>query len=373
MERKLEVKQAVVQRTPLYEEHLKAGGKIVEFGGFAMPVQYKGIIEEHNTVRNQAGLFDVSHMGEFEVKGADAGRFIQRLITNDLNKIEPNKVIYSPMCYEDGGTVDDLLVYCFAWNHFWLVVNAANIAKDWTWVVSQIKDEAVEIKNISPDIAQVALQGPKAEDILQQITSVNLSDLKSFRFTKITIAGQECLVSRTGYTGEDGFEIYLEAGQIARLWQDLLEKGRCQGLAPIGLGARDTLRFEAGLPLYGHELSSAITPLEAGLGMFVALNGEADFIGKAALGRQKAAGLKRKKVGIEMVARGIPREGYDIVKAEKEIGFITSGSFSPSTGKNLGMALIESSAAQIGAKVDVVIRNKPCEARIIHTPFFKNK
>jgi len=362
-----------LKRTPLYAEHVNLGGKIVEFGGFEMPVQYKGIIEEHNTVRGQAGLFDVSHMGEIEVKGPEAKKFIQKLITNDLEKIEPGKVLYSPICYANGGTVDDLLVYCFDWEHFWLVVNASNTEKDWQWIYEQKTDEAVELKNISEDIAQLALQGPKAKEILGLLTSLDLKSIKFFRFQEGEVNGSRCVVSRTGYTGEDGFEIYLKADEVVSLWRELLRKGEPFGLAPIGLGARDTLRFEAGLPLYGHELSPDITPLEAGLGIFVDLKSDNDFIGKKALLKQKEEGLKRKKVGIEMVDRGIAREGYVIEKDGKQIGFITSGSFSPTLGKNLGMALIEAKEAELGNTVSVMIRNRPCKAVVIKTPFYSKK
>jgi len=362
-----------VKRTPLYEEHVKLGGKIVEFGGFEMPVQYKGIIEEHNTVREQAGLFDVSHMGEFEIKGKDAKKFIQKLITNDVEKIEPGRIIYSPMCYENGGTVDDLLVYCFDWEHFWLVVNASNTEKDWQWVQEQKTDEDVELANISGNTAQLALQGPKAQEILQSLTSIDLGEIKYYRFHEGLLAGCQSVVSRTGYTGEDGFEVYLNANEVVFLWNELLTKGQSLGIAPIGLGARDTLRFEAGLPLYGHELGPEITPLEAGLGIFVDLKSDNDFIGKGTLLKQKEEGLKRKKVGIEMVERGIAREGYLIYKDELEIGFVTSGSFCPSIGKNLANALINIDQTQIGNSLAVSIRNRSCQAVVVKTPFYKRE
>ncbi|MGI6225343.1 MAG: glycine cleavage system aminomethyltransferase GcvT [Peptococcales bacterium] len=359
-----------LKRTPLYQEHVKCGGKIVEFGGFEMPVQYKGIIEEHNTVRQKAGLFDVSHMGEILVKGPEAKNFIQKIITNNMDKIEPGKIIYSPICYENGGTIDDLLVYCFNEEYYWLVVNASNTEKDWQWINEQKANENVELINISSDTAQLALQGPKAQEILQLLTSLDLSSIKFFRFLEGKVAGSQCVVSRTGYTGEDGFEIYLKAGEVVHLWQELLSKGEELGLAPIGLGARDTLRFEAGLPLYGHELGPDITPLEAGLGIFVDLKSDIDYIGKEALLRQKTEGLKRMRVGIEMVDRGIPREGYLIHKDGEEIGVITSGSFSPTLGKNLGMALIKAEESQIGNTISIMIRNKPCQATIVKLPFY---
>ncbi|MFZ5944105.1 MAG: glycine cleavage system aminomethyltransferase GcvT [Bacillota bacterium] len=360
-----------LKRTPLYEEHVKLGAKIVPFGGFEMPVQYTGIIEEHHAVRQHAGLFDVSHMGEFAVRGKGAPQFIQRLITNNLEKIEPGKVLYSPICYENGGTVDDLLVYCFDWENFWLVVNASNIDKDWQWVNEQKGNEEIELTNISNETAQLALQGPKAEEILQTLTPLNLQEIKYFRFVKGNVSGMECIISRTGYTGEDGFEIYLKANDAQSLWQQFLKAGAGYNLSPIGLGARDTLRFEAALPLYGHELGPDITPLEAGLGVFVDLKAEADFIGKSALFEQEKTGLSRKKVGLEMIDRGIPREGYAILLDGKEIGFITSGSFSPTLGKNLGIALIDSEYAQIGSTVEVVVRNKPCKAVLVKIPFYR--
>lgn len=359
-----------LKRTPLYAEHVKLGGKIVEFGGFEMPVQYKGIIEEHNTVRQQAGLFDVSHMGEILVKGPEAKTFIQKIITNNMDKAEPGKILYSPICYENGGTIDDLLVYCFNEEHYWLVVNASNTEKDWQWINEQKGHENVELVNISGETAQLALQGPKAQKILQLLTSLDLQGIKFFRFQEGDVAGSHCLISRTGYTGEDGFEIYLKANEVVHLWQELLSKGESLGIAPIGLGARDTLRFEAGLPLYGHELGPEITPLEAGLGIFVDLKSDNDYIGKKALLRQKEDQLKRKRVGIEMVDRGIPREGYEIHKDGENIGYITSGSFSPTLGKNLGMALIKTEEAQIGNTLSVMIRNKPCQAKIVKLPFY---
>ncbi|NLT95468.1 MAG: glycine cleavage system aminomethyltransferase GcvT [Clostridia bacterium] len=362
-----------LKRTPLYNEHLKLGAKIVEFGGFEMPVQYKGIIEEHNTVRKFAGLFDVSHMGEIEITGPGAKEFIQKLITNNIEKIEPGKIIYSPICYENGGTVDDLLIYCFDWEHFWMVVNASNTEKDWQWIVRHKENEDVQLKNISDDIGQLALQGPRSQEILQLLTPLDLSSIKYYRFQEGEVAGCHCIISRTGYTGEDGFELYTKSNDVITLWQQLLTSGEKFGLAPIGLGARDTLRFEAGLPLYGHELSPEITPLEAGLGIFVDLKSGKEFIGRDVLLRQKEEGLKRKKVGLEMIERGIPREGYQVYKGEREIGFVTSGSFCPTLGKNLAMALIEIGEAQIDNEVSVMIRNRPCKAMVTKIPFYSTK
>lgn len=361
-----------LKQTPLYQVHLAAGAKMVDFGGWNMPVQYAGIIEEHKRVRESAGLFDVSHMGEFEVKGKDAKAFLQKILTNDLDKTKPGKTLYSPMCYEDGGTVDDLLIYCFSEEHYWLVVNASNIDKDWQWINSKMEGD-VTLTDISDSIALLALQGPKAQSILALLTDLNLNELKSFRFIEGQVEGVDCVISRTGYTGEDGFEIYLPPTEVTKIWETLLEKGKPFGLAPIGLGARDTLRLEAKLPLYGHELGKDITPLEAGLGFFVKINTDKDFIGRAALAKQKEEGVPRKIVGLEMIDRGIPREGYKVAIGEEEIGYITSGTASPSLGKNIGLALISADKAQIGDEINVIIRNKPAKAMIIKTPFYKRE
>jgi aminomethyltransferase len=365
-----------LKKTPLFSLYQKHGGKIIDFGGWELPVQFTSILEEHHTVRTKAGLFDVSHMGEVIVKGSDAGKVVQKLITNDVKGLKINQALYAAMCYPDGGTVDDLLVYKKAEDEYLLVINAANIEKDVEWILANTEGN-VTVKNISEKVAQLALQGPKAEAVLQKLTDVDLSQIAFFHFqSDVDIAGMNVLVSRTGYTGEDGFELYLDAVDAPALWEKILEAGKEEGVIPCGLGARDTLRFEARLPLYGQELSQDISPLEAGIGFVVKLDKDEDFIGKEALAQQKEEGVLRKLVGIEMVGRGIPRNGYPVYargsSADAEpIGYITSGTQSPTLKKNLGLALIQAGYAQPGTQVEVEIRGKRVEADIVKTPFYK--
>jgi aminomethyltransferase len=362
----------LVKKTPLYEKHNELGGKIIDFGGWALPVQYTGIIEEHEQVRKAAGLFDVSHMGEIIIKGQDAEIFIQNLVTNNIIGAKEHRIIYSPMCYSDGGVVDDLLIYKYSEQHYLLIVNASNTDKDYDWIIQNAKGQ-VEILNMSDRYAQFALQGPKAEIILQKLTDTPLAEIGFFRFKPdVRLDGVEAIVSRTGYTGEDGFEIYMNSESAVYLWEKILQVGKDEGLVPVGLGARDTLRFEAALTLYGHEISPEISPLEAGLGKFVKLEKD-DFIGKEELVKQHEQGLKRNLVGFEMIDRGIPRNGYDVQIDGRKVGFVTSGSFSPSLGKNIGMALVESDINAEGAELDIVIRNKAVKAKTVKTPFYTKK
>ncbi|HYG60028.1 MAG TPA: glycine cleavage system aminomethyltransferase GcvT [Symbiobacteriaceae bacterium] len=369
--------EQALKRTPLYEMHLKLGGRMVPFGGWEMPVQYSGVIEEHKAVRNAAGLFDVSHMGEFEVKGPQALDLIQLVSVNNAAKLELGQVQYSLMCYENGTVVDDILVYRLGEHHYWLVVNAGNIDKDWEWV-NYAADRAglknLELKNLSAEIGQIAIQGPLAEKILQPLVpNVVLGEMK-FYWAKagVTVAGIKCpVLSRTGYTGEDGFEIYCHKEDAVALWEALMEAGEEDGLLPAGLGARDTLRFEAKLPLYGHEIHDQTTPLEAGLGFFVKLKKGTDFIGKAALEVQKAEGIKRKVVGFEMIDRGIPRQGYEIAKDGQVVGEVTTGTMSPTLEKAIGLARVPIALTDLGSEFDVVIRGKALKAKVIETPFYQ--
>lgn len=358
------------KRTPLYEEHLAAKAKLIDFGGWEMPVQYAGVIDEHHAVRRKAGLFDVSHMGEIDVRGKEAQSFVQMLITNDVSKLGDGKILYSPMCYPNGGIVDDLLVYRYGQDHYFIVVNASNTDKDFAWMAEQAKEFDVVVENVSAQYAQLALQGPLAETILQRITNVNLAQIKYYGFTHGDVDGVPCLISRTGYTGEDGFEIYVSPEYGRQLWRKILEIGVKEGVQPIGLGARDTLRFEARLPLYGNELGSEISPLEAGLGIFVKLDKDA-FIGRDALLAQKEQGVPRKLVGLEMIGRGIARSHYPLQKDGAEIGFVTSGSFSPTLNKNIALGLIRSNLAVQGDVLDVMIRGKAVQAKMIPTLFYK--
>lgn len=362
-----------VKKTSLYHQHESQAGKIIEFAGYLLPEQYSGIIKEHEAVRNAAGIFDVSHMGEVIVKGNAATEYVQKLITNDVEAIENNEIVYSLMCYEHGGIVDDLLAYKVNPQEYFLVINASNLDKDFQWILDNGKDYDVEITNVSTFISEMALQGPLAQEILQKLVKCDLSELKFFNFyEKILVSGKECLVSRTGYTGEDGFEIYCKNEDAEFIWKEILEEGKDSGLLPAGLGARDTLRFEAALPLYGNEINKNITPLEAGLGFAVKLNKES-FIGKDALCKQKAEGLKRKTVGFEMVDRGIPRHGYEVKADGKVIGYVTTGYASPTLRKNIGLAIIESEYSALNTEIKIVVRKKELSAKVTSKKFLQKK
>ncbi len=359
-----------VKRTPLFEVYEQYGGKIVEFGGWEMPVQYSNIIEEHQTVRQAAGIFDVSHMGEISVVGSEAEAFVQNLVTNNVKSMKNFQVQYNLMCYHDGGVVDDLLVYKYSTERYMLVVNASNIEKDFAWIVENGKNFAVELKNISNDTSQIAVQGPRAEEIMQKLTDYDLQSIKFFYFAETKVGGKDVIISRTGYTGEDGFEVYLQPGDAVEMWNLILETGKDLGVKPIGLGARDTLRFEAVLPLYGHEISKDITPLEAGLGFFVKLDTD-NFIGKDVLVKQKAEGLPRKLVGFEMIDRGIPRAEFEVQKDGQIIGFVTTGSYSPTLDKNIGLALVQSQYSELGTEFEIVRGKRAMKAKVIAKPFYK--
>ena len=349
------------------------GAKTIDFGGWALPVQFSSIKEEHEAVRTRAGLFDVSHMGEIDVKGEQALEYLQKMMTNDVSKLKVNGAQYTAMCYDDGGTVDDLLVYKYSEEHYLLVVNAANIEKDFDWLEEHII-EGVSLNNRSNEMAQLAIQGPKAEVILQRLTNTDLSSIGFFKFqADIMIAGIKTLVSRTGYTGEDGFELYTASEDAPALWKAILSAGEPENILPCGLGARDTLRFEAKLALYGQELTKDISPLEAGIGFAVKTSKEADFIGKSALLRQRENGLERKLVGIEMIGRGIPRTNYPVYKGDQLIGEVTTGTQSPTLKKNVGLALIKKEYTEMDTELDVEIRKKRVQAKVIPSPFYKRQ
>jgi len=360
------------KKTPLYDEHVNLGGQVVDYAGWFLPIQYEGLVAEHEAVRNAVGLFDVSHMGEITIKGKDALAFVDYLMTNDISKIVDNQIVYTFMCTPNGGVVDDLLVYRFNHDDFYLVVNASNSDKDYKWILEQKGNFDVEIVNISDTVGEVAIQGPLAQKVLQKLTKTDLDKITFFTLDrKVDINGVECMVSRTGYTGEDGFEVYTTNEGVVKVWKDILEAGKDEGIKPTGLGCRDTLRFEASLPLYGHEMSDEITPLEGGFKYFVKLDKESDFIGKEALNKQWSDGLKRKLAGFEMVGRGIPREGYEIQKDGKKIGHVTTGYMSPTLKKNIGNALISTEFTELGGEIDIMIRNKPVTAKIISKKFLK--
>ena len=359
-----------LMKTSLFPMYAKYGGKMVDYAGWSMPVEFSGLTLEHEAVRTAAGLFDVSHMGEIEVKGSEAAAYLQNLLTNNIETMHDNQVIYTFMCYQNGGVVDDLLVYRYSADHYLLVVNAANMEKDYEWMIEQKKNYQVEVINLSSEISEVALQGPKAERVLQKLTDTDLSQIPSFYLKRdVKIAGANCLISRTGYTGEDGFEVYLSHEDAPLVWEKILEVGKPDGVVPIGLGARDTLRFEAALPLYGNEISQDISPMEAGLGYFVKFD-KGDFIGREALFAQKQDGLKRKSVGFEMIENGIPRHGYTVLSDGKEIGFVTTGYHSPTLGKNIGFALVQAEYAEMGNTFEIQIRKRTAKAQVVSKKFY---
>ncbi len=361
-----------LQRTPLFP--LYAGYpavRCIDFGGWELPVQFYGIQREHDAVRGQAGLFDVSHMGEFWVTGKFAEDFLQRMTTNDVSRLSAGQAQYTLMCYPNGGVVDDLLVYKISQDQYLLVVNASNIDKDFAWLSEHLIGDVV-LDNRSDQTALLALQGPLALSILSRVTKEPIGSLAPFQFLyHAEIGGRKALISRTGYTGEDGFEIYLDADDAPHVWSELLRAGEPDGLIPAGLGARDTLRFEARLPLYGQELSQQITPLEAGLGLFVKLGKEGGFIGQEPLASQKEEGVPRKLVGLEMVDRGIPRSHYPVFANDRQIGEVTTGTQSPTLKRNLGLALLEIDYTQLDTEVWVEIRGKRLKAVIVKSPFYK--
>jgi aminomethyltransferase len=338
------------KRTCLYDKHVALGALISPFGGFDMPIQYSGIVDEHQAVRKDCGVFDVSHMGEVLVSGHDAERYVNHIFTNDVAGIPAGKILYGMMCYEDGGVVDDLLVYRMADDRFFLVINASNIDKDWAWIEEKAKGYDVMLENQSDLYGELAVQGPQAEAVMEQVLGLPCSELTFYTFKEIG----DVLVSRSGYTGEDGFEIYADAEYINHCWDKLMASGRCK---PCGLGCRDTLRFEVGLPLYGDELSADITPLMAGLGVFVKLDKQ-EFIGREALAKQKAEGAPKKLVGIELQDKAIPRHGYTVLKDGQAIGEVTTGYHAISIDKSVCMALVDAPFAAIGTEVEIQIRKK---------------
>ncbi len=360
-----------MKKTPLNKAHRELGARMVDFGGWDMPVQYSGVIDEHLAVRSAAGLFDVSHMGEVEVRGKGALAYIQELTTNDAAKLVDGQVQYSAMCYEDGGVVDDVTLYRFTAEHYMFCVNAANTDKDFAWMQDVLKQGDfldVVLENVSAKVGQIALQGPKAATILARLTDCDLNTIAYYRFTEGEVDGAECIISRTGYTGEDGFELYCAAERTESLWNSLLAAGRPDGLLPIGLGARDTLRLEKKYALYGHEISKDIKPLEAGLGWITKLD-KPSFVGRDALAAMQQQGVPRRLVGIRMTDPGIPREGYPLYVGDTEIGVVTSGTMSPSLKVGIALGLVKSDHAAIGTELQVGIRNRKVRAAVVKTPF----
>jgi aminomethyltransferase len=352
-----------LKHTPLYDEHKELGARLVDFAGYEMPVQYEGIKAEHEAVRNRAGLFDVSHMGEAFFRGPDAEAAVQRLVTRDVGRLDVGQAGYSAVCYEDGGTVDDVIVYRRE-DDFLIVVNASNREKDLEHFQTNTEDLDVELTDESDDWALLALQGPEAEKLLQDFTDADLSSLKPFRFVEAEVEGVRAIISRTGYTGEDGFEIYLSPDGAPSVWRRLIDKG----VTPAGLGARDTLRLEAGMCLYGNELDAETTPLEAGISFAVHLDKEQRFIGQRALLLEDTEGLRKKLVGFEMEGRGIARHGYHVTSGAEIVGEVTSGTKSPTLDRAIGLALVDPG---VDDWFEIVIRDNPVPAKAVPLPFYK--
>lgn len=370
LQRKKYLKNNEMIRTPFYEIHKSCNAKIVEFGGFEMPVEYTGIIDEHMTVRNGAGVFDVSHMGEIWVKGPNALQFIQKVTTNDASVLEPGQAQYSCFPNGKGGIVDDLLVYYFEPQKYMLVVNASNIEKDWEWLVSQ-NDLDAELENASSKISQLAIQGPKAMQILQKLTDIDLSSIKYYTFKVGSLAGiDDVIISATGYTGAGGFELYFYNEYAQQMWEAIFKAGSDEGIKPIGLGARDTLRLEMGYCLYGNDINDTTSPIEAGLGWITKFTQTKKFIDKDLFLKQKNEGITRNLKGFEMIDRGIPRHGYEIVDADGlVIGIVTSGTQSPVLGKGIGMGYINNDFSSLGSEIYILVRNKRLKARVVKMPF----
>lgn len=360
-----------LKRTPLFEAHREGDAKLVPFAGWEMPISYSGVIDEHLTVRKSAGLFDVSHMGEILVRGVDSERCLNFLFTNNISRLTDKKALYTISCYKDGGCVDDLIVYKISKSEYLLCVNASNIEKDFEWFKENAKGFNVTITNESDNFAQIALQGPKSDEILQPLTNIDLASLTSFHFNYGKIGTAEAIIARTGYTGERGVELYLSTKDAVPVWHLLLEHGGALGLKPVGLGARDTLRLEMAYPLYGHELSKTISPIEANLGWVVKPE-KGDFIGAESLRRQVEKGPQRRLIGLEMTEKGVPREGYPILDSKgKKIGVVTSGTFSPSLNIGIALALVDSHCTIAGTEIFVEIRGKSAKAKVVQTPFYK--
>ena len=356
-------------KTPLNEIHKKYGGRMVDYSGWELPMEFSGIKEEHMAVRERAGLFDVSHMGEVMVTGKEATVFVDYLVTGSVGDLEDNQVLYTFMCNEAGGVVDDLLVYRYSSEKILLVVNAGNIPKDVSWIEEKSKGFNVSVENISEEISQLAIQGPETERILQRLVAVPLGEIGFFRFRDgIEVAGVRCLISRTGYTGEDGFEIYSDTDGVAAVWESLFK----EGVTPVGLGARDTLRFEAGLPLYGNELGEDITPVEAGLGFFVKKE-KGEYIGKDILVTQKEQGAPRRSVGFTLTGGGIARHGYRVFYGDRDIGYVTTGYRLPGSKVSIGLILIDAVYAVMDTQVEVEIRSKRVAAKITGRKFMEKK
>lgn len=369
--RSLTEKGGELKKTPLHPVHREAGARMVPFGGWEMPVQYTSVLTEHRAVRSSAGLFDLSHMGEFYFSGPHAQANLQRLLTNDVSRLQPGRAQYTLICNEQGGIVDDVLLYRLEEERYLLVVNAANTEKDYQWLRERLDGRTV-MADESDETALLALQGPRSQEVLAPLVSADLTQLRSFSCVETEVLGIEALVSRTGYTGEDGFEIYFDRSHAKALWDGLLEAGENAGVVPVGLGARDTLRLEACLPLYGNDLSEETTPFEAGLGFAVKLD-KGTFIGRDALQKQQEEGPEKRLVAFEMTERGVPRQGYAILKDGEAVGQVTSGSFSPSLERDIGMGYVPTELSTPGTEIEIDIRGKGKRGRVIEGRFISRR
>ncbi|HVG57107.1 MAG TPA: glycine cleavage system aminomethyltransferase GcvT [Hyalangium sp.] len=359
----------MARRTPLNEAHRKLGARMVDFVGWDMPVQYTSVIGEHEAVRTAVGLFDVSHMGEIEFRGPGALETANRLISNDLARCADGQAVYAGLLNDQGTFVDDVVAYRFSPEHIFICVNSSNREKDFAWMSERA--QGVKPVDRSDDYAQIAVQGPKAPGLVQRLTKADLSKVGTYRFTEGEVVGVKCIISRTGYTGEDGFELYCASNDAEKLWNALMQEGQADGVKPCGLGARDSLRTEMKYALYGNDIDDAHTPLEAGLGWIVKLDKAGGFIGKEALEKQKAAGVKRKLVGFELTGSGVPRHGYPILKDGQRVGEVTSGTMGPSVKKPIGIGYVPAELSAEGSTFDVDIRGRPVPARVVKTPFWK--
>jgi aminomethyltransferase len=361
---------APLKKTPLHSLEVELGGKMVDFGGWELPVQYSGILEEHRAVRERAGVFDVSHMGEITVKGPQALDFLQQTTCNDVSKLDDGRIHYSGLLYPTAGFVDDILIYRNGAEDYFIVVNASNSDKDFEWFRDCAAEFDVDVQNVSDRYAQLAVQGPRAEQIVQSLTDADLKAIRYYRFTRGKVGGVDAIVSRTGYTGEDGFELYVSPDEAQQVMRKVLEAGRPHEILPCGLGARDTLRLEAKMALYGNDIDHSTTPLEADLGWIVKLE-KGDFHGRDVLQREQAEGVRRKLAGFEMIDRGIARHGYPVVDGQTEIGVVTSGTHSPTLKKPIGLAYLPPEKALPGTEFTILNRGKETRARVIPTPFYK--
>ncbi len=361
------------KKTPFYEIHKNLGANIIEFGGWDMPVYYTTPIEEHNVVRNSVGLFDTSHMGEILVNGKDALDFLQQIVTRDLSTLKIGQIYLTVMCNYAGGIIDDLTVSKMSENEFFLVVNAGTLEKDFEWLKKLAEDSEAEteVHNISNDIAKLDLQGPKSNEVLAKITSMNLNEIKRYHFEEGIVCGIQTIVSRSGYTGEDGFELYFEPGHSERMWNEIMKAGEEFGIKPCGLGARDTLRLECAMMLYGNDIDENRLPIQGSYNWVV--NFQKDFVGKNAMLEQHNAGISEKIVGFEMLDRGIARHGYEIFNGNEKIGIVTSGGPSPTLKKNIGLAYVKKQFCELGTEIEIKIRESFLKAKVVQIPFYKRQ